>query len=321
MKLSAAILAGCALSLPAMAQTNGLQNGGFEQLCQFGCGCNGPFAEGWHSPGCDTIALRRFVGDGGSPAIFPVGTPNALTPHAGVAAYEIGTRGTGGFEGIHTDTINFCYCDQTCQTSCAPPFPFFDPAFDYNGGDVVVSAWYMIPANAPLTGDAAGIKVQVKTLNQPVATIEDLSITGHTNGQWQQMTVVFTRDEIQAHYECNTGVRPDCGCSCVPLSPLPNRVSITLFRFAGDGTTTSGSIYWDDVTYVQLPPGSQCGSADFDCDGDVGTDADIEAFFACLAGNCPPAPCTSTADFDGDGDTGTDADIEAFFRVLSGNPC
>jgi hypothetical protein len=66
---------------------------------------------------------------------------------------------------------------------------------------------------------------------------------------------------------------------------------------------------------------SACGSPDFDCDGDVGTDADIEAFFACLAGNCPPAPCTSSADFNADGDVGTDADIEAFFRVLAGGNC
>jgi hypothetical protein len=64
-----------------------------------------------------------------------------------------------------------------------------------------------------------------------------------------------------------------------------------------------------------------CGSADFNCDGDSGTDADIEAFFACIAGTCPPPPCTSTADFNGDGDSATDADIEAFFRVLAGGNC
>jgi hypothetical protein len=64
-----------------------------------------------------------------------------------------------------------------------------------------------------------------------------------------------------------------------------------------------------------------CGAADFNCDGDVATDADIEAFFACLAGTCPPAPCPSTADFNGDGDVATDADIEAFFRVLGGGRC
>ncbi len=64
-----------------------------------------------------------------------------------------------------------------------------------------------------------------------------------------------------------------------------------------------------------------CGRADFNCDGDIGTDADLEAFFACLAGNCPAPPCTSSADFNGDGDLGTDADIEAFFRVLAGGAC
>jgi probable HAF family extracellular repeat protein len=60
-------------------------------------------------------------------------------------------------------------------------------------------------------------------------------------------------------------------------------------------------------------------SADFNNDGDAGTDADIEAFFACLSGACCAA-CGS-ADFNGDGDIGTDADIEAFFRVLGGGSC
>ncbi len=60
-------------------------------------------------------------------------------------------------------------------------------------------------------------------------------------------------------------------------------------------------------------------SADFNGDGDVGTDADIEAYFACLGGNCCAA-CGS-ADFNADGDVGTDADIESFFRVLSGGAC
>jgi hypothetical protein len=74
-------------------------------------------------------------------------------------------------------------------------------------------------------------------------------------------------------------------------------------------------------TGFEPPLISCCGSADFDCDGDLGTDADIEAFFACLAGDCPSPPCTSNADFNADGDLGTDADIEAFFRVLAGGTC
>jgi hypothetical protein len=62
-----------------------------------------------------------------------------------------------------------------------------------------------------------------------------------------------------------------------------------------------------------------CGTADFNGDGDVGTDADIAAFFACLGGNCC-ATC-GRADFNADGDVGTDTDIESFFRVLGGGAC
>jgi hypothetical protein len=75
--------------------------------------------------------------------------------------------------------------------------------------------------------------------------------------------------------------------------------------------------FW--IAFASTPPA--CGIADFDCDGDTGTDADIEAFFRCIAGTCPPPPCTSTADFNFDGDSATDADIEAFFRVLAGGSC
>jgi hypothetical protein len=89
----------------------------------------------------------------------------------------------------------------------------------------------------------------------------------------------------------------------------------------GGGTTAfpasrpgRGEIGWFRFT-VAVP----CGSADFDGDGDTGTDSDIEAFFACLGGSC--CGTCGTADFDGDGDSGTDADIEAFFRVLGGGNC
>jgi|GEM_PF-5444763 len=68
------------------------------------------------------------------------------------------------------------------------------------------------------------------------------------------------------------------------------------------------------------PHPSPCDSVDFNCDGDTGTDADIEAFFACLGGACPSS-CPNDADFNNDGDTGTDADIESFFRVLGGGHC
>jgi len=76
-----------------------------------------------------------------------------------------------------------------------------------------------------------------------------------------------------------------------------------------------------DTPMAGMTPGNVCGSADFNGDGDLGTDADIEAFFACLAGNCCASCPASGSDFNGDGDFGTDADIEAFFRVLGGGSC
>ncbi len=64
-----------------------------------------------------------------------------------------------------------------------------------------------------------------------------------------------------------------------------------------------------------------CAGPDFDGDGDAGTDADIEAFFRCLSGECCATCWGLGADVDADGDAGTDADIESFFRVLAGGAC
>lgn len=57
---------------------------------------------------------------------------------------------------------------------------------------------------------------------------------------------------------------------------------------------------------------------DFNQDGDVGTDSDIEDFYACVAGSC----CSSclSPDLDRDGSMGTDRDIEAFWTLLAGRP-
>jgi hypothetical protein len=87
--------------------------------------------------------------------------------------------------------------------------------------------------------------------------------------------------------------------------------SYTLVVTNNCGTTPSNQV----TVWVVRPP---C-DPDFNGDGDDRTDADIEAFFACVAGHC--CPICGTADYNGDGDVATDADIEAFFRVLAGGPC
>jgi hypothetical protein len=83
-------------------------------------------------------------------------------------------------------------------------------------------------------------------------------------------------------------------------------------------SSASGSIQVVIGNNLLVPP-SGCGSADFNHDGDVGTDADIDDFFRCLSGSC--CPTCGSADFNGDGDLGTDADIASFFSVLGGGPC
>ena len=85
---------------------------------------------------------------------------------------------------------------------------------------------------------------------------------------------------------------------------------------SADGTVIVSRTSSGSSVIVHLTP---CGTADFDNDGDAGTDQDIEAFFSCLAGACCPA-CHGS-DFNADGDVGTDVDIESFFRVLAGGAC
>jgi hypothetical protein len=97
------------------------------------------------------------------------------------------------------------------------------------------------------------------------------------------------------------------------LAVLPNGDLV-----AGGSFSSAGGIPASGIARWTTACGAYC-DADFNHDGDSGTDADIEAFFACIAGNCC-ATCGS-ADFNGDGDVATDADIESFFRVLAGGAC
>jgi autotransporter-associated beta strand protein len=107
----------------------------------------------------------------------------------------------------------------------------------------------------------------------------------------------------------------------VTLGLFGGRTYTAQISYNGNFATGQADHSGNDVVLYNISWTPRCGSADFNCDGDVGTDADIESFFTCLAGTCPPPPCTGSADFNGDGDVGTDADIEAFFRVLGGGSC
>jgi len=125
-------------------------------------------------------------------------------------------------------------------------------------------------------------------------------------------------------------VYSSAGGSCLQLAPLGCSADGCGARAVVEQSVNAGATYFVQVAaFGDIPPSTgadvlqvavtpTCGSADFNNDGDTGTDLDIEAFFACLGGGCCPG---CTADFNYDGDTGTDLDIEAFFRVLGGGSC
>jgi hypothetical protein len=122
---------------------------------------------------------------------------------------------------------------------------------------------------------------------------------------------------LACHDNVGSGVA-GCTSNQARISNLAISGSV-LIRVASGGTTAPASGVFQ--LNVNGTPTACCGSSDFNGDGDFGTDQDIEAFFACLGGNCCATCWGNGSDFNGDGDFGTDADIEAFFRVLGGSPC
>src|SRR5207248_2622284 len=75
---------------------------------------------------------------------------------------------------------------------------------------------------------------------------------------------------------------------------------VTDLQGCGDGIVIAGQFISIGGAvshmFARLPSIHCCGSADFNADGDTGTDLDIEAFFACLAGAC--CPVCGSPDFD-----------------------
>jgi len=121
--------------------------------------------------------------------------------------------------------------------------------------------------------------------------------------------ILYRRSKVDPAYSPDSAGMPDVGLGALGLAELiqPGSVGALLARPYVSRQICDG-------------PGV-CGTSDFNGDGDFGTDADIESFFACLGGNCCPTCWSAGADFNGDDDVGTDADIESFFRVLGGGVC
>jgi hypothetical protein len=175
---------------------------------------------------------------------------------------------------------------------------------DYSGGEV----FKLVPRTTP--------PASLVITQQPVSTMACV-------GNAVQLNVAATSTGSPATYSWRLGAEALADGT---------RPSGTVISGSHTAALTLSNIQWGDqqngyaclvsnacMSVLSNGVAVSVNSADFDRDGDFGTDADIEAFFACLGGNCC-AECGS-ADFNADGDVGTDADIESFFRVLGGQAC
>ncbi|MEL7482759.1 MAG: GC-type dockerin domain-anchored protein [Planctomycetota bacterium] len=143
------------------------------------------------------------------------------------------------FSGITTNVLN------------PSTLTFNDPSYVYLGGDVTVTGWYLIPEDMPLEGASSGIKLEFRRQNSSIyAAFEDLSVTGDTAGQWVEYSFTVTDDDMLA-----VGDFP------------PYAVAVTVLPLRFGDTTSTGTVFWDDLCIVQ--------AEETDCPADVNGDGDV----------------------------------------------
>lgn len=210
-------------SAAADAQQNRLTNAGFESGDPF----FPDFPLGWLELPVLGPRWRELGDDPFNPPLVRSGTHSV----------ELPTLNGHRFGGWTTNTF-----DQFGQ--------LFDPAFEYGGGTVVFRGWYAIPANDPLVNVQAGVKLEFRRTPPNFSiylAFEDLSITGHTNGEWRQFELTVSQADFDFFHDLWGG----------PWPPFPTSVSVLPIRFLPepfDVNDQSGTIYWDDLELVQLPP-------------------------------------------------------------------
>jgi hypothetical protein len=278
----------------------------------------GDYTSGSAVIACHWIGTTRTVDNGGS-VVLGVDNPN-----------RVGWVRTGSFPFYGSNALIWIG-SSTSSTSLHPAGAYNSSATAVGGNQQVgrVSLSQFGQNHAALwTGSAASF---VDLHPSPATASECLAVS---NGVQVGDVMLIDPNDPNMNSISRAALWTGTAASFVNLhSFLPSNyyysTAYGVYHAGGAGGTTYvvGSAYntttsrTEAVMWTSVPPPPPCGSADFDCDGDTATDADIESFFRCLAGTCPPPPCTSSADFNRDGDSATDADIEAFFRVLAGGHC
>jgi hypothetical protein len=220
MRMTLPLIAAAALlaAAPASAQRDEIHNPGFEIPHEFD-GAQRP--EGWILFDIP-FAERRTLDDG-------------LTPPALARSGEASLALNGGkdFVGASTDTLD-------------ENFEYYNLNYTW-GNTATFSGWYAIPADAPIKGAKAGLKMEFRRPepdNSIYQGFEALSIDGHTNGEWVYFELVVGPEDF------------------VDFPPYANRVSLLPLRFGANDSV--GTIFWDDLVYEQS--GGDCYP---DCNDDT----------------------------------------------------
>jgi len=262
-------------------------------------------------------------------------TLNFGTVVQGSSAQQSLSVGNGGNTALWTANgiASLSYTLAATTGFTAPVGTFNDAAGGgTNSHTITMSTATVGPVSGTITVNATGADVTSYVINvsgtvvpanvAPVADAgSDQTVTDADNSGTESVTLDGSgssdSDGTITDYRWNEGVtvlaQGPSATANVPLGVGVHTITLTV-------TDNSNATATDSVQ-VTVQAGQLCGTSDFNGDGDFGTDADIEAFFACLSGNCCPACFVGGSDFNGDGDFGTDADIEAFFRVLGGGTC
>lgn len=162
----------------------------------------------------------------------------------------------------------------------------FDPDYEYLGGDVTVSGYYLVPEGETLANDTVALKLEFRREppNFSIYTSIEVPVdASETNGEWRYFEVVFTDEDMLA-----VGDFP----------PYATSVTILPLRFFGGDFATeapTGTIYWDDFCYVQGDVPQGCNAADLAEPFGILDLGDIGVFVSAFTG------ATSEADLDENG--------------------
>ena len=166
----------------------------------------------------------------------------------------------------------------------------FDPDYEYLGGDVTVSGYYLVPEGETLENDLVALKLEFRREppNFSIYTSFEFPVDASaTDGEWRYFEVTVTDEDMLA-----VGDFP----------PYATSVTILPLRFFGGQfgiePSPQGTIYWDDLCYVQGDVDPGCNAADLAEPFGVLDLQDINAFVAAFTSQDPAGDLNDDGIFD-----------------------